>query len=227
MPENSGDPNGRDRWTSLTELQHDRLTKWSQGNFITGHHISPYVSFHKIPVQEQPMALTTAALEWSIGAPLYPGIEVYWPVQFDEMYKLDTPFRFADSVTPGDLTKGLALPWQADFFMCNTHWWPSIRPDNIVTENDFLTTLQNFQGETQDLAINLTRRIAWDDGLDIKPDDDRFGNSDMVRKWFKLGFIVQEYYQGPKIGKPMPTIYIEKERNPDFPHTEQYITTQK
>jgi hypothetical protein len=123
MPENSGDPNDRNRWASLTELQHGRLAKWSRGDFVTGHPVVPPGSFHEIAVDEQPMALTRAALEWSIGAPLYPGIEVYWQAQFDEMYKLDAPFRFGDNVTPGDLTKGLALPWQADFFMCNTHWY--------------------------------------------------------------------------------------------------------
>jgi hypothetical protein len=45
-----------------------------------------------------------------------------------------------------------------------------IRPDNIVTEGDFFTALNNFRGETEDLAINLTRRIRWDDGLEIDPE---------------------------------------------------------
>ena len=123
MPENSSDPNNRDRWASLTQLQYDRLAKWSRGDFITGEPIVHYLSFDEIPVHEQPSALTTSALEWSVGAPLYPGIEVYWQAEFDEMYKLGTPFRFADSVRVGDLGKGLSLPWQADFFMCNTHWY--------------------------------------------------------------------------------------------------------
>ena len=122
MPEDSGDDNDRDRWASLTELQYDRLAKWSKGEFVTGDPIVPYNSFDKIPTHEQPAALTKAALEWSIGAPLYPGIEVYWVAEFDQMYNLDAPFRFGEQVTPGDLTKGLSLPWQADFFMCNTHW---------------------------------------------------------------------------------------------------------
>lgn len=123
MPENSNDLNNRDRWASLTQLQYDRLFKWSMGDFITGEPIMPYRYFEEITIYEQPSALTTSALEWSVGAPLYPGIEVYWQAESDQMYKLETPFRFADSVHPGDLGKGLSLPWQADFFMCNTHWY--------------------------------------------------------------------------------------------------------
>jgi hypothetical protein len=122
MPENSDDSNDRDSWTSLTELQYHRLAKWSRGEFVTGDPIIPHSSFDEIPPRDQPAALTKAALEWSIGAPLYPGIEVYWVAEFDQMYKLDTPFRFGEGVTPSDLGKGLSLPWQADFFMCNTHW---------------------------------------------------------------------------------------------------------
>lgn len=31
-------------------------------------------------------------------------------------------FRFGEEAAPGDLSGGLALPWQAGFHMCNTHW---------------------------------------------------------------------------------------------------------
>jgi hypothetical protein len=123
MPEGPWDTrNNRDRWVSLTELQLDRLKKWSEGDFETGKPIVPYTSFDKIPLQEQPEALMHAALEWSVGAPLYPGIECYWVAEFDDHWDLTQRYRFSDIVKPGDLSKGLALPWQADFFMCNTHW---------------------------------------------------------------------------------------------------------
>lgn len=47
--------------------------------------------------------------------------------------------------------------------------------------------------------------------------DDTPGNSEMTRKWMKLGFIAQEHY-GPKLN--LLPIYIEKERHPNFPHTD-------
>ncbi|KAG8990267.1 hypothetical protein FRB90_001836, partial [Tulasnella sp. 427] len=171
MPENVTDDNDANRWTSLTQLQHDRLQEWSQGNFVTGHKPRKYEKFEEIPLEEQPHALTFAALEWSVGAPLYPGIESYWIAEFGELYDLKQPgsYRFGDAAIPGHLTRGLALPWQADFYMCNTHWWPSVRPDNIVTEEYFTEVQHNFQHELHNIPLNLTDRKRWDDGLDRRP----------------------------------------------------------
>lgn len=101
-------PNHRDRWSSLTQLQYDRLTKWAQGSFQTGTRFSSETDHQK---------LTRAALKWTTGVPLFPGIEMFWVVEFSTMYNLNVPFRFHEKVNAGDLTKGLSLPWQADFYM--------------------------------------------------------------------------------------------------------------
>jgi len=215
MPETSTSLNDRDRWASLTELQFDRLTVWSEGNFVTGSAYVPPKTLEEIPVDEQPFALTKAALQWSVGAPLYPGIEVFWHAEYSNKYKLDEPtYRFSDEVTPGDLGKGLSLPWQNDFFMCNTHWWPSVRPDNIVTEQTFEATSQHFQHDHLKIALNLTRRNRWDEGLNRDDDDERVGSAEMVRKWTKLGFVAHQPLEAG--GHP---IFVEKERHPDFPRT--------
>ncbi|KAG8741248.1 hypothetical protein FRC10_003128 [Ceratobasidium sp. 414] len=120
-----GDPQdgARNRWASLTELQYDRFKKWSEGKFTTGQREVPYESFDKIPLEKQPEALTRSGLEWSIGAPLYPGIETYWVAELSTSYNPDAKYRMADSVKPGHLGRGLSLPWQSDFNMCNTHWY--------------------------------------------------------------------------------------------------------
>lgn len=217
LPETIGDENGADRWASLTQLQHDRLKKWSEGKFVTGEKVKVYKSFDDIPLAEQPHALTFAALEWSVGAPLYPGIECFWVAEFGEMYDLGQPFsyRFGEKAQPGNLTRGLALPWQADFYMCNTHWWPAVRPDDVVTEEYFTQVQQSFQHELHNIPLNLTNRRRWDDGLDRRPElnDDRYGNSEMVRKWFKLGFVSSINY-GPQSEK-VP-VSIEQQRYPGF-----------
>lgn len=114
----AGDPS---TFASITELQYDRLVKWSEGKF-TKHHPKVYTSFDKIPLQEQPAALTKAALEATIGAPLYPGIEMSWNAELSETYQLDTPFTINLDVKPGDLTRFLSLPWQSDFYMCRSYW---------------------------------------------------------------------------------------------------------
>lgn len=110
-------------YASLTELQYYRLKKWSDGEFVA-EDIKQYKVFSEIPLQEQPNALRLAGLEWSVGAALYPGIEYYWILEFGKMYNLEQPFRFSsDTAKPGYLTRGLSLPWQADFHMCRTHWY--------------------------------------------------------------------------------------------------------
>ncbi|CAE7151084.1 unnamed protein product [Rhizoctonia solani] len=200
-----GKPN---RWASLTQLQYDRLKKWAgpEKNFTIGVEEVPYESFDKIPLDEQPSALTKAGLEWSIGAPMYPGIEVYWVAQRDESYKPGERFRFADTVTPGDLTKGLALPWQSDFSMCNTHWWPSIRPDDVVAETYFDQLKADTKpDQLNQLAGKLKDRVRWARGIEYE-DDENKQNSEMVRKWNKLGFVARQDYGGQL------EIHIERQR---------------
>ena len=75
-----------------------------------------YKHFDDIPVEAQPAALTEAALEATIGAPLYPGIEMSWNAELSETYKLEKPFTINEDVKPGDLTKFLSLPWQSDLY---------------------------------------------------------------------------------------------------------------
>lgn len=81
-----------------------------------------YAHFDLIPVEKQPAALTEAALEATIGAPLYPGIEMSWNAEKSETYQLDKFFTIGKDVLPGDLTKYLSLPWQSDFYMCRSYW---------------------------------------------------------------------------------------------------------
>jgi hypothetical protein len=85
--------------------------------------VKQYTHFDDIPLQDQPAALTKAALEATIGAPLMPGIEMSWNAELSETYQLDKPFTISDHVMPGDLTKFLSLPWQSDFYMCRSYWW--------------------------------------------------------------------------------------------------------
>lgn len=114
-----GDPS---TFTSLTELQYDRLVKWSEGKFRKGMPPLRPSTIEQLPLQEQPAALTKASLEATIGAPLYPGIEMSWNAESSTLYDLNSPFTIADNVLPGDLTKYLSLPWQSDFYMCRSYW---------------------------------------------------------------------------------------------------------
>jgi hypothetical protein len=117
------------RFASLTELQFHRFEAWKNGKFS----VSPEQSYERIedyPIEEQPLALTRAVLEQTIGEPLYPGIETFWIMRLKGVCDMDVtsknipPFRIDhDRILPGYLTRGLSLPWQADFDLCNTHWY--------------------------------------------------------------------------------------------------------
>ncbi|KAF9002771.1 hypothetical protein BDQ17DRAFT_1242961 [Cyathus striatus] len=170
MPWLSGD-NGRttagdpSTFSSVTELQYDRLVKWSDGHFKVDPNASkpPYTNFSDIPLKEQPAALIRASLEHTIGSPLYPGIELSWNAELSETYNLAEPFTVNDSVQPGDLTKFLSLPWQSDFYMCRSYWWPSARPDAIVTEDEYKRIAKSFK--PADIAKKLTKRVPWERGI--------------------------------------------------------------
>src|SRR5258708_24188832 len=78
-------------------------------------------------------------------------------------------FGVYDKVEPGDVTKWMAVPWQADFYECNTHWWPAQRPDDVVSEFDFQDVAVKFSVEkgADALATLLFPRKDWARGVDI------------------------------------------------------------
>ncbi|CAE7151077.1 unnamed protein product [Rhizoctonia solani] len=129
---------------------------------------------------------------WSIGAPVYPGIEVDWIAQQQKIYqsaKKNEPwnrFRVDNAIAPGDSTKGLCLPWQSDFNMCHANWWPSVRPGQVVTGTEFDSAKANTQPDQLD-------KLADIEG----PTDSEQCNSNMVRKWNKLGLVARQYYGKP------------------------------
>ncbi|KAG8957628.1 hypothetical protein FRC05_009705, partial [Tulasnella sp. 425] len=131
MPETIGDKNDAERRASLTQLQYDRLKKWSEGKFVTSE-------------------------------------------KFTKLRRY-TSCRAASSV---DIC-GIGV----------------VRPDEVLTKE----------------YLHPDRR-RWDDGLDRRPqndpekeDDDRYGNLEMDRKWFKLGFVSSINYE------PQSEYHLERE----------------
>jgi len=45
--------------------------------------------------------------------------------------------------------------------------WPSVRPDDIVTEEDFLKVKGDSVGDERNIAAKLTKRTRWDEGLKL------------------------------------------------------------
>lgn len=175
MPPLSGDEGDRTAgeartWLSLTYLQYERMRAWAQrskdGVGLPAAEIeSPLLNDGSI----HPSVLTKTLLERCCGGAFFPGIEVTSIVRDPKLYA--EAFRFDSSVLePGDVTKYMACPWQADFYECRDAWWPAQRPDDVVHEDSFKAIFDKFDAEkTGDLAGHfentLGERQAWARGI--------------------------------------------------------------
>lgn len=121
-------------------------------------------------------ALDRVALEACSGGPFYPGMEVPRVVKDQSIYA--APFRFDPAkVTPGFITQGLAVPWQADFFECqmdgDNGWWPATRPDKVVITGDVDPRIMS--------DVMSERMEEWDNNVKDK--------DAMVLDWSRLGIV--------------------------------------
>ena len=126
-------------------------------------------------------AITKTTAGNVVGEPMAPGIEVTWTMRNPDLATPGDPFRIkvqadynaegldpfrdetiaGDGCQPGDLTKRMAIPWQADFFDCSeqdvnfttpntnktissvvhiplaptffSYWWPAQSPFNVYS----------------------------------------------------------------------------------------------
>jgi L-Lysine epsilon oxidase N-terminal/L-lysine epsilon oxidase C-terminal domain len=229
MPRLSGDRGDESEgnvgtFLTLTKTQYEWMEQWVEGNFdADGDNLSNAID---------PEGLDRAALEACAGGAFFPGIESGWFMRRASIYK--EAFRidhdYLDEFDPahtkigaGDISKRMAIPWQADFFECRQDWWPAQRPDDVLT-------LANFE-EVRQLDIelaNLTpgttafqkkktkrdkiwaRRLLWARSL---PQDSPAGDNEMVKQWSRLGFIVDRKDGTPFDLNGQPQ-FVETERDP-------------
>ncbi|EED80245.1 predicted protein [Postia placenta Mad-698-R] len=216
------------RFAALTALQYSRFEKWAAGDFKTSRpRWKDYESIEKVPLKLQPLALTLAALEHSTGDPLYPGLETYWIAKDPSIYSSDVlslqsatipPFRIDyTKVKPGHLSRGLSLPWQSDFSLCNTHWWPSGRPDDVINIRDWQRVVETGTSVSMPDFVDKVSplRKKWSRGLRETPDypqDYYPGSTDMVHQWQNLGFIKQKKDYKITDGPTSLAVWLEEER---------------
>jgi hypothetical protein len=234
MPQLSGDDGdyslGQIRtWLSLLPSQYENMRKWKDGNFESDWKGQPdpvIQEFEDVPLLEQPSALDRASLEMCIGGPFFPGIEMTY-IAWDPSLYPGKPFRLNSKLEPGDITKHMAVPWQADFYECNTDWWPAARPDDVIPEKEYLEIQKVWESDPTykdpkklnkiSFANMLANSEPWDRGLPSHSDlallDEAdldiglLGDRYMVKYWSNLGFIV------PRKAPDGDTIFIEAERD--------------
>jgi L-lysine 6-oxidase len=143
MPLNSGSNSVSNetivKFLSLNDTQYFMLQQWANGNFVSNH------NYETLPISKEDQA----SVGNCVGLPMCPGIEVTWSVQNPNIYS--APYIISDhkgkygyqntgltpsrdeceggGCEPGDLTKRMACPWQADFFQCTVQPVNFINPD--------------------------------------------------------------------------------------------------
>lgn len=157
MPLNSGSNSVSNetivKFCALNDTQYFMFKQWADGHFENNPNYAPF------PVSKE----DEASVGNCVGLPMCPGIEVTWSLQNPKIYS--EPFVIADfkgpdgynktgltpsrdeceggGCEPGDLTKRMACPWQADFFQCTIQAInftnPDFNKDDRVTESEIKT----------------------------------------------------------------------------------------
>jgi hypothetical protein len=187
---------------SVSTTQYLALMAWAAGNFVPhrGPAGNPPDAFEKVELQDQPAMLDRAALTFCLADAFHPGCEVTWPIRHLTLFH--APFRIrhrppgtpepdygptltpaiALSLTgplheqgPGDLTRWMGLPWQADTGFCRSGYdteydpfvptfWPARVPNQVLTEPNYRIVIDPHQPQERRLAA-FTARMVWTDPL--------------------------------------------------------------
>jgi hypothetical protein len=170
-------PSGPRGGLALNKLSYSYLQRWMQGDFDSDYRPGEPrpASIEGVPKTQQPDRLDEAALHFCIGGPFHPGCEMTWTMRNASMYRgkfrlrrraEDTPEKdYGDFLTqeeavsadgpicssgPGDITRWMAVPWQADTASCRQGYnsdfppdelipgyWPSRVPNHVLSEASY------------------------------------------------------------------------------------------
>lgn len=186
------------KYLRLTDTQYFFLSQWAQGHFLAGP--EPGVTPND--------ALTRAVLENCVGGAFSPGIEMSWISRNPDIYSAPFRIRARDvgngplslgfnpqaGMEPGDVTRYMAVPWQADFNECSSQpivgrvlwWWPAQRPEFVYLEKQGARDVSDGPGP------DLDPQVPW---VGTAFDQNATGyltfvkDIEMVHKWSELGFV--------------------------------------
>jgi L-lysine 6-oxidase len=243
MPMNSGDNSITntliEKFMALTPTQYFFLQQWAEGKCVS-RRTDPDAGRDLSWIDP----IDHASAGNAVGEPMAPGIEVTWTMRNPVLFTKGDPFRVrhAEDNTathglswsrdetegggcePGDLTKRMAIPWQADFYDCSVqdvnftlpstnktisnanrvpypptffaYWWPAQSPYNVYDGAE--TAAQ----QALDGGNILGQNVLYHRGLN--------SFADAVVGWKYLGFVLNRT-RGPH--RELFPFFIEQERN--------------
>lgn len=221
-----------EKFLALTETQYYFMQQWADGKFeVKDDPNYPGISAaDQIPVSN------------CVGLPMCPGIEVTWNTQNAGIYiapyqikrRHDGSYYDQNGLSPdedetdgagcepGDLTKRMAIPWQADFFDCTvqyinftdpnvnkangipvpptyySYWWPPQSPWDVIS-GVMTPEEQQAANVPAGLQVNFARGIN--------------DFSQMIHAWSYMGFILN---QNTGENAELFPFFTERERNHDM-----------
>ncbi len=236
MPLNSGDNSVTNqgpiyKFETLSATQYFFLHQWAEGKFERRR--------REIGLADQ---LDMADTGNCVGAPFSPGIETTWIVRNAPIYSKPFQIKLAhwdddpegiesyyrdhglsttadeargQGCEPGDLTKRMAIPWQADFSECTiqmpnisnrtinqqadgtgievppayyVYWWPPQSPMHVVTGS-----LDPGDQVLDGIVSNIDGNPIVPAGQRVPYQRGMLSAEDVIQNWSQLGFIVNQH----------------------------------
>lgn len=187
---------------TFTQVQYDHFANFAAGTF------DPHWDEARDPcvlhppqtlprLGDMPRVRNRAAMDFAVGGPFFPGVEVGAVVDDPASYTTvgnEDPainFRISDEIPAGALTASLAVPWQVGF---NQHHYQSAdgdRADNLYPSARPVVVAAKQNGTTDDMT--WTRPFTNERGDKYQRQKMRT-NQHMIDHWSELGFIAPAKY---------------------------------
>jgi hypothetical protein len=243
---------------SISQTQYDTLAAWASGNFAADwdRPFTPPASIDAVPLPQRPAMLDRAALEYCLADAFHPGCEVTWPIRHLTMYA--TPFRIRHRPSgqaepaygptlnqqqalsrkgplfeqgPGDLTRWMGLPWQADTAFCRAGYdrdydlyqptfWPARVPNHVLTDVDYAVVIDPAQPRPLRLEA-FGARTSWVEPLKGSTAQQM---EQMVRVYASMGLL--EARPGVRGDPDFPEVMLVASYGPDVPPPAPTVPTE-
>jgi hypothetical protein len=250
---NSAVPTSPRHYMTVTREQYRRLGEWAAGRFDADWDpVDPRPqSLTDVPLSDRPAALDRAALGACSGGPFHPGEEAPWIMRHGSIYaglcRLNprSPGASAErdhgevltpgtalgaqgplhAVSPGDVTRWMAVPWQTDTASCGAAYpnstvqrpypfpdlpsfWPALAPNRVLTAKAFQRLLQTELGDAARQQA-FAERKSWTRHFPDEYADFLGRNRKFIKDWSLLGIVTQQL--GPGDAAFPAVVHVETE----------------